>query len=152
MNGAAGGTWKSKRPGPFWEPGLQVPCLVGDEARSSESGRSVAKRLEVQGKIEEANSHLARAFTLKPNFAVGHLQVGNTQLQQGRPADAVVSYTAAIAAQPNYPEAYCNLATARLQLNDIEQAIADYTQALRLRPGYRTAEVGLARARGLRRQ
>ncbi len=98
---------------------------------------------------EDADAHLRRAFALLPGFALGHYQVGATQMALGLASQAVESYTAAVEADPSYADAYSARGEALVRLGRHADAVRDYVEALRLNPdlpGARSALESLERS------
>ena len=61
-----------------------------------------------QGKLKEAIAAYNKALLIKPDFAEGHTNRGNTLKDLGRLDEAVASYDKAIQLKPDYAGAYYN--------------------------------------------
>jgi serine/threonine-protein kinase len=61
------------------------------------------------GLREDAIAEYREAIRLKPDFAVGHYNLGNALRAQGRPEDAIAEYREAIRLEPNHAAAHYNL-------------------------------------------
>ena len=69
---------------------------------------------------------------LKPDYAVGHYNLGNALVRLGRLPDAIQHFQQATAYNPRFIQAYLNLADACSKTNDSTAAIAAAQTALQL--------------------
>ncbi|MGA3285285.1 MAG: tetratricopeptide repeat protein [Verrucomicrobiota bacterium] len=90
--------------------------------------------LAKQGKIKEAEAHLAAAVRLQPNYAPALSDLGITLIAQGKIEEGMHYIRAAIATKPDYAHAHYNLGWALALQGKPEEAVAEFGTALRLNP------------------
>jgi tetratricopeptide (TPR) repeat protein len=113
---------------------------------TAENNFQTGKKLEQQGKLEEAIATYNAAIELNPNNPEFHRSLGEVLQRVGRPAEAIASYRQAIELQPKLSKAYHNLGNALSQLKQWPEAIASYRRAIELNPNFPTACYRLAEA------
>jgi predicted O-linked N-acetylglucosamine transferase (SPINDLY family) len=124
-------------------------CYARDRARANQRRDEVAAvrdalqqavQFQQAGRLSEAEARYQRALQLNPelspeDLAGVHYNLGNVQMEQGRPEDAVASYRRALEIQPHVVEISGNLGGALNDLGRLEEAAAIYRGALAVRPG-----------------
>src|SRR5262249_8781257 len=92
------------------------------------------------------------AIRLEPASVRAYLNLGDVRFNQGRFAEAIVSYDAALRLSPdvelvrqNLAKAHYNVANSRWRDGHPDEAVREYREAIRWRPG----DAGFQRALGL---
>jgi tetratricopeptide (TPR) repeat protein len=99
-----------------------------------------------QGRLDEAESHLAAAVRLNPAFAEAQNNYGNALAAQGKYDDAIAHYRAALAVAPAFTEALVGLGGSLVREGRPDDAAVQYREALRLDPQLPQAHNGLGSA------
>jgi Flp pilus assembly protein TadD len=73
--------------------------------------------LAIQGKIREAQEQFAEVVRLRPDYALGHLNLGVALVKQGRVDDAAVQFQETLRLDPNNKHAQEHLETIQLLKN-----------------------------------
>jgi tetratricopeptide (TPR) repeat protein len=97
-----------------------------------------------QGKEQTAGSFFRHTVTLDPDFADGHINLGNVLYGQDRMEEAVGHYRRALEICPGDIKAHQNLGVALQAQGDISGAASSFEAALAMRPDYATARWNLA--------
>jgi tetratricopeptide (TPR) repeat protein len=97
-----------------------------------------------QGKGLMAGSFFRCAVTIDPDFADGHLNLGNVLYGEDRIEEAAGHYRRAIEISPGDVKAHQNLGVALQAQGRISEATSSFGTALSLRPDYATARWNLA--------
>jgi hypothetical protein len=84
---------------------------------------------------------------LQPDFAPAHKNLGVLLIEQGKFAEATISFQRAIALNPNDPEAYTNLGGALWNQGRLDEAALALTRAIQLRPDMADAHSNLGTVR-----
>ncbi|MGH6725326.1 MAG: tetratricopeptide repeat protein [Pseudolabrys sp.] len=92
-----------------------------------------------QEKTEFALANFDRALALRPDYAVGHFNRGNTLQRIKRHEEALASYERAIELQPDFAMAHSNRGNIQQILGRFEMAMASYAKAIELQPDYAVA-------------
>jgi tetratricopeptide (TPR) repeat protein len=100
--------------------------------------------LENQGRLEEAQTRLARALELAPGDLGVLNALGLVALRLERFGEALARFDAVLAVNPAIAAAHGNRATALSGLGRLAEAEAGYHRALELQPGHLAAQAGLA--------
>ncbi len=103
-------------------------------AQPQESAQWVlrARILRGRGDLAGAEQAAQRAVALRPRLYYGHAELGQAELAQGRPREAVATLERAAACAPYLGEAHLELGLARLALPDPAGAAPALAQALHL--------------------
>jgi tetratricopeptide (TPR) repeat protein len=95
---------------------------------------ALSSALLLQGRMDEALSHINEALRLHPGHPQLRYNLANTQLALGRTEQAIESYQQALAIEPDHPKANNNLAVAYQQMGDLERAVQHYREQLTVSP------------------
>jgi tetratricopeptide (TPR) repeat protein len=109
--------------------------LPGEVAAQLNAANALARA----GKLPEAAACYAGLLTLRPDFAEGHANLGELQLEQGRPDLAAASCARAIAIQPDFAQAHQLMAKARFAQERFDEAAVHARHALRIDAGFAEA-------------
>ena len=102
---------------------------------------------EVPARLPEAVAEYQAALRIKPDFAEGHLNLGNALSRLGRRQEAIAEYQEAVRLDPQTAEAHYSLAIALEQDPDrFSEAIPELQVALRLKPDLAAAHGALGNA------
>ncbi len=99
-----------------------------------------------RGKKNERIELLKSLLKIKPNYPVGHFNLGNALQEKGDINAAISSYQQALKLKPNYPEAHSNQGIAYKKKGDFNSAISSFQQALKLKSNYPEAYNNLGNA------
>ena len=92
-----------------------------------------------QGRLDEAAAALSADGGAAIKTSVGQNILGDINLKQSRPEDALRAFEAAVKLAPKMPEAHCNRGAALQELGRFDDALSALDRALRYRPDYATA-------------
>jgi adenylate cyclase len=96
---------------------------------------------------EQAISEAKRCLALDPNNAEGHVRLGHTLDQAGRPAEGLPFIEAAMRLDPHYPFLYIFwLGHAFQSMERYDEAIAAYRRTISRNPDFSSAHLHLAAA------
>lgn len=84
----------------------------------------------------EAESYSRQAISIRPKFALAHLELGAALECQGKKEMALLGYRKAIELQPDFAQAHYFLANALRDTNAIHEAISSYKQAIYFQADY----------------
>jgi tetratricopeptide (TPR) repeat protein len=115
--------------------GLEHPLLLN----------IAALRLEMQGRVDDAERLLQRAVAMAPRDLGARNALGLCLLRLERPADAQVQFDALIALDSKLPFAHASRGNCLAALGVVDAAAASYRRALELDAGQGIALAGLAR-------
>lgn len=87
--------------------------------------------LGLQGRDDEAITHLREAIALDPSLASAHYNLGAIHARRGEPAEAQTHFEQAVAVAPDYAEAWSFLGVVLAEQNDTARARTCYEEALR---------------------
>lgn len=93
--------------------------------------------------LEKAAWHFAESIRIKPDFALGHLNLGVYWASIGKDEKAFLSYLKAIEFKPDQYLALCNLGNMLFKYGHYSHAIFYYNKALAAKPFYGKAYNGL---------
>lgn len=88
------------------------------------------------GNFEDAAASIRKALAVRPDFAQGHLDLGNLEARAGRFEAAAAQFARAGALDPALVEAEHNLGNALHALGRFEDAAAAFTRVLARQPGH----------------
>ena len=92
-------------------------------------------RLEARlGSLPAAETDLAHALALRPDFPEARLELGQVYARQKQLDRAITEYRAVLAAQPDTPAAYLRLADALATQGKRAEATATLRESVRIRP------------------
>ncbi|HEY1380874.1 MAG TPA: tetratricopeptide repeat protein, partial [Gemmataceae bacterium] len=114
--------------------------VVGKHPDNPEAWGRQAQLLSLNGRLEEAEQSLEKAFALNPNYAFGHMLRGMFRQQEGELIGALMLFrraAEAYAPDANEPLAYIHelIADIELRLNRPVAARAALKRSLHLTPG-----------------
>jgi predicted O-linked N-acetylglucosamine transferase (SPINDLY family) len=109
------------------------------EAASAEPGSPLAwleqaKRLQQEGRLEEAVQLLSMLIARAPESAEPYYRRGNALNGLGRSDAALEDYERAIGLDPSHAHAFCNRGSVLDRLGRREEALASYERAIALDP------------------
>ena len=120
--------------------GLKQAGAVEDAEAQLHAGLQISDRADFrtnlgsilldQGRLNEAEVHLARAITIDPTFASAYGNLANLRVRQTRPDDAIVLYEKALDLDPDFALVHYNLATLLTRLRRFEEAKDHYHRAV----------------------
>ncbi len=90
--------------------------------------------LHADGRFEDALGCYDKGLSAKPDYAQAYLNIGNAQIELGRPDAAAVSFQKAIVLKPDLTQAHNNLGNVLMDLERFEGAAACYARATSLMP------------------
>lgn len=99
--------------------------------------------LAMQGAWDAALLEFQRSLEIDPNYADGHIAVGNVFMARQRPEQALICYQRALALNGDSAKAHSNLGIALQRLGRSDDAIESYRQALALDPNFADAHINL---------
>ena len=91
------------------------------------------------GDFAQAEQHYRDSLRLLPGRVSTLINLAATQLQLGRPQDALAQATAALAAEPDSVDALLHRATAEARLGRLAEALAGFDRLLELAPEHASA-------------
>jgi Flp pilus assembly protein TadD len=94
----------------------------------------LARSLQGQGRLEEAERVLRYCVELEPAYWGTHLALGNFMHQHGRYAEAVEPYKRVTELTPDNPDGFNNLGVAYFDAGDWEDAEIAYRRSIELKP------------------
>lgn len=130
------------------EGGAEADIVLQKPVAGIEQMLAEAEHLHHQGKLAEAESPLLHVLAREPRNVRALQHLGLLAYQGGRPADAILRFTAALVTEPALPEAYLNLGCAYAALGGNAEAIQCFSAALNFRPDFAAATQNLAFLRG----
>jgi protein O-mannosyl-transferase len=101
---------------------------------------------ERAGNIAAAVTSYQRTLDLKPDFSIGHENLGELLLRQGKREDAIGHFEYALRLQPEYPDAHANLGNAYLAVGRIGEAVGHLEKATQLMPASATTHYNYGNA------
>ncbi|OPY05779.1 MAG: TPR repeat-containing protein YrrB [Syntrophaceae bacterium PtaB.Bin038] len=107
---------------------------------------NLAVALIVDGRIEEALSHIERALAIQPRFAGAHFNRGVALARLGRGDEALPPFLKALEINPAFPDANYTVAGIYLSKGDLDRAIEHFERAIRTPEPQPKAYAGLAEA------
>jgi protein O-mannosyl-transferase len=102
-----------------------------------------------KGQVDEAITHLQKAFEIQPDSAdaaYDHSNLGAALLEKGRLDEAIVQLQKSLEIQPENPDAQSNLGVAFLRKGRLDDAIAQFEKSLNLQPADVSTQNNLASA------
>jgi superkiller protein 3 len=94
----------------------------------------------------EAEALFRRAIALKPDYAIGHQNLGVALSKQKKLEEAVAAYRKAIALKPDGALAHFNLGVVLRDQKKLEEAVVTYRKAIDLQPDFAKAYNNLGNA------
>jgi len=91
------------------------------------------------GKNDKAADLIAKALTLKPDFAKAHNNLGLALQGQGKLDEALASFQKALALVPDFAKAHYNLGVALDEAGKLDEAGASYRNAISADPDFAEA-------------
>jgi Flp pilus assembly protein TadD len=107
---------------------------------------NLAVALIVDGRIEEALSHIEQALAIQPRYAGAHFNRGIALARLGRGDEALPSFLKALEINPAFPDAHYTVAGVYLSKGDVDRAIVHFERATRTPEPQPKAYAGLAEA------
>ncbi len=98
------------------------------------------------GRIADAEAALRKAVALQPDFAQGHLNLGQALELQGKYAEAETSFGRAVALKPELADGHDALGRLCQLRGDMQAAIAHHQRAIQLQPSRLSTYLSLGRA------
>ncbi len=93
--------------------------------------------------LDRAAAHFEQLVRMRPSYGPGHLYLGATRAQQGRPEEAMPEYEEAARLMPDSAVPYYNMGLALVALRRPAEAIERYRQAVKIVPSYADAHNNL---------
>ncbi len=87
-----------------------------------------------QGKFAEAIDNYQRAIQIKPDFALGYINLGTLLQKEGRIDDAIAQFNKALELKPDSIEAYAKLGNLLIGREKYDDAIAQYQKVIQIQP------------------
>jgi tetratricopeptide (TPR) repeat protein len=116
--------------------GAEEPEAASSGAEGAFIKEMVAgRRLEREGKTDEAAAAYTRALARSPGSAPAYQYRAGVSLKKGEYQKAIADYDAALGVRPAYVSALTGRGDACYAAGDYDRAIADYTEAARYNPG-----------------
>jgi len=103
----------------------------------------LGQALGVQGKTDQALSHLYKALAIQPTYSPVHRNLGSILLRQGRLDESIAHLHEALRLNSNDPVAHCDLGVALSGQGRFKEAIAHLSKALEIDPGLDVARRNL---------
>jgi tetratricopeptide (TPR) repeat protein len=94
----------------------------------------LARSVEMQGQMPEAESWLRKAVTMRPTMTDGWIELGNTLASQKEFASALPAYQHAREQRPQDPQIVFLTGKTMAALGRHDEAIQDYREVIRLNP------------------
>lgn len=95
--------------------------------------------------LTQAEAECRRALKIDPDMAEAHTVLGLVQKEQGRPQEAMNSFSKAVKLDPEYGMAYTQRGLLEAQNQDWASATQDLQQAISLRSSNSTAHYGMGK-------
>lgn len=86
------------------------------------------------GKFAEAIDNYQRAIQIKPDFALGYLNLGTVLQKQGKFDDAIAQFNKTLELKPDCIEAYGKLGNLLIGREKFDEAIAQYQKVIQMQP------------------
>ena len=109
---------------------------------------TLARYLELHGRVEEAMEQYRTAIQLAPNNLPAHVNLGAMLVKSGRIAEAADEFQEAVRIDPQSPETHFNLGCILFRLGRRDEAIEQLQEALRLKPDFVLAQQALQTING----
>ena len=90
----------------------------------------LATALREAGRVDEAVASAQQVVRIRPNWAIGHFNLGNTLMQAGDADGAIAAFQRAIQLRPNFAQAHNNLGLALVMSDRLEEAIEHFRAAV----------------------
>ncbi|MEO6097289.1 MAG: tetratricopeptide repeat protein, partial [Fibrobacteria bacterium] len=131
-----------------WSPdfGAQVGNLAEAIPGNWRADFLAGTQAKGQGDLEVAEQHYRKAVLAKPDFAMGHLFLGDILYKQGRHAEAAEAYRRSLDLDPDNQDGRKNLANLYLRTGQPAQAAERFGEALGAEPGDAELNHGMALA------
>ncbi len=104
------------------------------QSGNAELHNNYAVALRALGHLEDAESHLLRAISLRPRYFDALVNLGNVVKQRGEPGRAIDCYRQALEIRPGHAATYSNVGNALQALGQFDGALEFYERALGLSP------------------
>jgi tetratricopeptide (TPR) repeat protein len=112
---------------------------------------NVASALNLEGRFDEAFTHIQAALRIKPDYAEAHNDMGGALLSMGRLDEAVLEFQMALRLDPRNAKAHSNLGAAYGLKGQVDEAINELQTALEIDPVNSGAGKNLAKALDLKK-
>jgi tetratricopeptide (TPR) repeat protein len=99
-----------------------------------------------RGDIDKAESHYRKAVAARPDFAMGHLFLGDILYKEGQIEEAIEEYRQSVELDPENPEGNGNLARLYLKTGQPQLAAERFQAALGMDPDNAELNYGMATA------
>jgi len=112
-------------------------------APSSLAHENLGEVYQDREQFDRAAAHFEQSVRMRPGYGPGHLHLGATRAQQGRPEEAMREYEEAARLMPDSAVPYYNMGLALVALRRPTEAITSYRQAVKIVPSYADAHNNL---------
>ena len=117
--------------------------LIGLGQAAYADDYSDVSRMLRSGQLSEANAKVDQILSAKPNDPQIRFFKGVILSEQGKPSEAIATFTRLTQDYPELPEPYNNLAVLYASQNQFDKARAALEMAIRTNPSYATAHENL---------
>jgi len=116
------------------------------EAPSAAAHFQLGNLLQIQNRLESAETNYRLAISADPAHFAAHNCLGVVLLHLGRKEESLAAHERALALQPDSVDAHNNAAVALQALGRLDKALAHYERALALAPDHPGLQLNLAGA------
>jgi tetratricopeptide (TPR) repeat protein len=105
---------------------------------------NLAHLLQLEGRLDEAESHYREALRIEPDDAATHSNLGKLAQDRGQPLRAIRFYRLALDLDPANLDAHNNMAVMLVRQGKIEAALSHLRSALEIDPSSATVHYNIA--------